>query len=146
MGYIITEPVPSSTTYMRCGRGGAGNTFRAPAPSPVSTRISSSTSASIFGNTTSPRRFFSGVGGAGNAHEASERPDVSLDTQFQRIAAREDNIAQTGHCGIGGAGNVYRRKESDASSSGHSYSDDGASSINSQSSRAKLWARITGKE
>jgi len=130
--YIITEPAPSTTSYIRSGRGGAGNTFRASSPT---TRSSSTTSSS---HNQQPRRFFSGVGGAGNAHEASERPAVSLDDEVRRMAAREEHAARLGHCGIGGAGNVYRRSGSDAS-------DSSASSISSQTSKSKLWARVTGK-
>ncbi|KAL6857464.1 hypothetical protein ACO1O0_004900 [Amphichorda felina] len=150
--YIITEPAPSTTTYIRSGRGGAGNTFRVSSSgsssshSTTTTRVTTSSSSS---SSQSPaRRFFSGVGGAGNVHEASERPTVSLDDEVRRMAAREEHAAQIGHCGIGGAGNVYRRKPSDASdrSSGSNCNDDGRSSISSVSSTSKLWARVRGKE
>jgi hypothetical protein len=148
--YYITEPAPSTTSFIRSGRGGAGNTFRAPATS--STHRVSNNAPSSSNNAqqaSSARRFFSGVGGAGNAHKASERPAISLDDEVRRLAAR-DSAAQSGHCGIGGAGNVYRRKASDAGSSSSSSEDgaqdDGRSSISSVSSKAKLWARMTGKE
>ncbi|CAG9947441.1 unnamed protein product [Clonostachys rosea f. rosea IK726] len=127
--YVVTEGAPSATTYMRCGRGGAGNTYRV---------SSSSASRSSAPSAQAPaRRFFSGVGGAGNVHEASERPTVSLDDEVRRLAAQEDQ--SIGHCGIGGAGNVYRRKASDASSA---ISDDARSSFSTSSSGAKIWAQV----
>lgn len=125
--YIITEPSPSTTTYMRSGRGGAGNVVRV-----SKTQKSSHSVPSIAPS----RRFFSGIGGAGNAHEASERPALSLDEEYNRQAARD--LATTGHCGIGGAGNVYTRKPSDA---GSSHSD--ASTSSTLSSKSKMWARVS---
>jgi hypothetical protein len=138
--YIITEPAPSTTSYIRSGRGGAGNTIPISSlPSSATTAIKSTfTSANTSAST---RRFFSGIGGAGNAHNANERPPISLDDEFRRAAARE--MASAGHCGIGGAGNVYRRKASDASESAKSLDDD-ESVRSSMSSKAKLWARVSG--
>ncbi|KAH0592572.1 hypothetical protein MHUMG1_09723 [Metarhizium humberi] len=133
MPYLVTEPAPSTTSYVRCGRGGAGNTFRAQA-APPPREVSSPSSAAA----PSPSRFFSGIGGAGNAHSASERPPAtaSLDDAVRHAAARDS--APVGYCGRGGAGNVYRRKESDASSSSC------ASSVRSSvSSTAKLWSRVS---
>jgi hypothetical protein len=40
-----------------------------------------------------------------------------------------------GHVGIGGAGNVFHRKDSDAGSD--------SSSSSSMSSKSKLWARVS---
>ena len=132
--YIITEPSPSTTSYIRSGRGGAGNIVRS--SNTHGSNTSAATTKSARSQTTPARRFFSGVGGAGNAHEASERPVLSLDDEVRRLAAQQE--AAVGHCGIGGAGNVYRRKASDASSS-----DDARSDVSDASSieRAKLWAR-----
>ncbi|CAI0650251.1 unnamed protein product, partial [Colletotrichum noveboracense] len=62
----------------------------------------------------SARRFYSGIGGAGNAHSATERPVISFDEDFDRQQVRDRAVV--GHVGIGGAGNVSRRKGSDASS------------------------------
>jgi hypothetical protein len=139
MTYIITEPAPSTTSYIRSGRGGAGNILRTSSASNANT---TTTSHRVPSNPpSSTRRFFSGVGGAGNAHEASERPALSLDDEVRRLAAREEHSSHMGHCGIGGAGNVYRRKPSDAS-----VESDSRSSISSVSSKSKLWARVMGKE
>lgn len=126
--YIVTEPSPSTTSYMRSGRGGAGNVIRV-------TNTRKSSPHAVCEKSVS-RRFFSGIGGAGNAHEAGERPTLSLDEEYRRAAARD--LANSGHCGIGGAGNVYHRKASDASSN---YSD--ASSSSTMSSKEKMWARIS---
>ncbi|KAK2595446.1 hypothetical protein QQS21_006856 [Conoideocrella luteorostrata] len=136
--YLVTEPSPSTSSYVRCGRGGAGNTFRA-SSKPTTTTISSSSSAN--NSASSSRRFFSGIGGAGNAHAAAELPSVtaSLDDAVRHAAARDN--ASVGYCGRGGAGNIYRRKDSDASSSSAS----SAGSVKSNlSSTAKLWNRVSG--
>lgn len=125
--YTVTEPSPSTTTYVRSGRGGYGNVVRAPTSQHIS-NVQSVSSVNL-----PSRRFFSGIGGAGNVHQASERPVISLDEEYSRIAARDQ--ASAGHCGIGGAGNVYRRKASDASSQ--------ASDASSMSSKSKLWARVS---
>ncbi|KAI9900966.1 hypothetical protein N3K66_005228 [Trichothecium roseum] len=143
--YIITEPSPSTTSYLRSGRGGAGNITRPPTTTTSSTPSSSTTAPA---SSSRSLRFFSGVGGAGNAHKADERPVLSLDDEVRRLAAQQD--AAVGHCGIGGAGNVYRRKASDAGSSSSSSSgssgginDDAKSDVSEASSlgRAKMWAR-----
>ncbi|KAK0387451.1 hypothetical protein NLU13_5763 [Sarocladium strictum] len=133
--FIITEPAPSSTSYIRSGRGGAGNTF------PISALPTTAPAAASPPKASSSRRFFSGIGGAGNAHAANERPALSLDDEFRFRAAARDK--PSGHCGIGGAGNVYVRKSSSAGSDVSS-EDDGASSRSSMSSKAKLWARVSG--
>ena len=106
--YIVTESSPRTTTFIRHGRGGAGNTVRAESPShPRSAILTSPIVATA-------RRFYSGIGGAGNARKAGERPPITLDEDFRRAAARDQ--ARVCHTGIGGAGNVFRRKASDASS------------------------------
>ncbi|KAF4335892.1 hypothetical protein FBEOM_10266 [Fusarium beomiforme] len=130
--YILTEPSPSTNVFVRSGRGGYGNIARASKETTSSTRtvVTPSTSPS---KTTPSRRFFSGIGGAGNVHRASEHPSVSLDDEYDRIAARDQMAA--GHVGIGGAGNVFHRKDSDAGSD--------ASDSSSMSSKTKLWARVS---
>lgn len=134
--YTLTEPSPSTAVYTRCGRGGAGNITRAPAS------VASTPAATTSLSSSSARRFFSGIGGAGNVQAASARPPAgaSLDDALRHAAARDS--APMGYCGRGGAGNVfYNRKPSDASSVG-----DASSTRSSMSSSAKLWARVTGKE
>ncbi|GAO18876.1 hypothetical protein UVI_02045940 [Ustilaginoidea virens] len=92
--------------------------------------------------TPSSGRFFSGIGGAGNAHPAAELPSAaaSLDDAL-RHAAKRDN-APVGYCGRGGAGNIYRRKDSDAASA--STASSAASVKSSMSSTANLWKRVSG--
>jgi hypothetical protein len=115
--YIITESSPKTTTYIRAGRGGAGNirAHTSSAPSSSHTQAPSRHILSASSLASSARRFYSGIGGAGNAHAADERPPLNLDDDFRRAAAR-DNATRVCHTGIGGAGNVFRRKASDASS------------------------------
>ncbi|KAM0438768.1 hypothetical protein ACHAPT_001526 [Fusarium lateritium] len=140
--YIVTEPSPSTNTYVRSGRGGYGNIRRAQ----DSHHKPSTTSHTVASSSAPSRRFFSGIGGAGNAHEASEHPPISLDEEYDRIAAR-DHLA-AGHVGIGGAGNVYHRKDSDAASddtitSTTTTTTTTTDDTSSLSSKAKLWARVS---
>ena len=130
--YQLTEGAPSASSYMRCGRGGAGNIYRATGSATKSYTVQPSAASST--------RFFSGIGGAGNAHSASERPSAtaSLDDAVRHAAARD--TASVGYCGRGGAGNIYRRKESDASSS----SAASTTSSGSAGSVSKLWTRVSG--
>ncbi|KAI1009735.1 hypothetical protein LB504_003209 [Fusarium proliferatum] len=131
--YILTEPSPSTNVFVRSGRGGYGNISRA-SKDTTSSSPSNRTVVTPSTTTTTPsRRFFSGIGGAGNVHRASEQPSVSLDDEYDRIAARDQMAA--GHVGIGGAGNVFHRKDSDAGSD--------ASDSSSMSSKTKLWARVS---
>jgi hypothetical protein len=140
--YVLTEHAPTTSSYIRSGRGGAGNTFRTTSssrPASVSTTAAAPVPAA---SSSSTRRFFSGVGGAGNAHQANERPLLSLDDEVRRMAAREEHAATMGHCGIGGAGNVYyRRKASDASDHSAKSVDD-ASSVSSVGSKKNLWMQV----
>ncbi|KAL6922198.1 hypothetical protein ACHAPO_002961 [Fusarium lateritium] len=132
--YILTEPSPSTNVFVRSGRGGYGNISRASKQTTSTTSRTVVTPSTTTTTTVSPpRRFFSGIGGAGNVHRASEQPSVSLDDEYDRIAARDQMAA--GHVGIGGAGNVFHRKESDAGSH--------VSSSSSLSSKTKLWARVS---
>lgn len=128
MTYIFTEVTPSRNTY---GRGGAGNVCRS----------SDLSAASAAQTTKKPRqlpstRFHSGIGGAGNVHQAAElRPAL-----LRSLETPGDQNPNVGYVGRGGAGNVYRRKASDASS---------VSSVGSTASsvgeKAKLWAsRLSG--
>ncbi|OAA33315.1 hypothetical protein AAL_00780 [Moelleriella libera RCEF 2490] len=147
--YVVTEAAPSTTSYVRCGRGGAGNVFRTAASSSkiasTSTTITSSSPSSASPGLRPTRRFFSGIGGAGNAHSTARLPSVadSLDDAVRHATARDN--AAVGYCGRGGAGNVYRRKSSDAASSYSSSSASSAASVkSSMSSSAKLWDRVSG--
>ncbi|RGP70394.1 hypothetical protein FLONG3_7465 [Fusarium longipes] len=129
--YILTEPSPSTNVFVRSGRGGYGNISR------TSKQTTSTSRTVVTPSATTPvapsRRFFSGIGGAGNVHSVSEQPSVSLDDEYDRIAARDQMAA--GHVGIGGAGNVFHRKGSDAGSD--------SSSSSSMSSKTKLWSRVS---
>lgn len=129
--YIVTEPSPSTTSYIRSGRGGAGNITRA--SSSKASAAQKATTTTSHSSSSPSRRYFSGIGGAGNVHRASEHPTLSLDEEYDRAAARDQ--ANVGHCGIGGAGNVFKRKGSDASSQ--------ASSSSSVSSKSKMWSRVS---
>lgn len=111
--YTITEPHPTvaKNTYVHAGRGGAGNHFRAPqttAPSGVPTALPLAPVATNTTSTTAAaRRFYSGRGGAGNAHSHAERPVLSFEDEFSRADKREQTAALGAgyHVGRGGAGN-----------------------------------------
>ncbi|CAK7208842.1 hypothetical protein SBRCBS47491_000240 [Sporothrix bragantina] len=121
MAYTITEPHPTvrANAYTHSGRGGLGNTFRAPTsvtpaagiPTPL-TKISS---ASSSGSHNSNARFYAGRGGAGNAYPASERRSVSLDDEYVYASAVAKS-ASRGYVGRGGAGNFISSSSSSSSS------------------------------
>ncbi|WQF88799.1 hypothetical protein CDEST_13813 [Colletotrichum destructivum] len=139
---FVTEPHPTvaPNTYIYSGRGGAGNIFRAPVTTPAAGITTPLKPAAVNG----PRRFYSGIGGAGNRHTAQERPVRTFDEDFDRQEMRDR--AAISHVGIGGAGNVMR-KSSDASSvlSDESSVSD-ASSLKSLKERGgNLWRRVTFK-
>ncbi|KAL6691029.1 hypothetical protein J3F84DRAFT_388132 [Trichoderma pleuroticola] len=132
VNYVFTESAPSQTNYVRSGRGGAGNIVRSSALPPTSSSSASSSASRQLPN----QRFFSGIGGAGNAHQADKlQPALlrSLETPGNQDPSR-------GHVGRGGAGNVYNRKPSDASSVSSA-----ASNASSVGEKAKMWAsRVSG--
>lgn len=120
MPYTITEPHPTvqANAYTHSGRGGLGNTFRAPTtvtpaagiPTPL-TKVSSGSSA-----THTSTRFYAGRGGAGNAYPASERQAVNLDDEYVYAAkAAAKSTTTGGYVGRGGAGNFYSNKSSSSS-------------------------------
>ncbi|ERT03033.1 uncharacterized protein SPSK_09876 [Sporothrix schenckii 1099-18] len=120
MPFTITEPHPTvqANAYTHSGRGGLGNTFRAPTtvtpaagiPTPL-TKVSSGSSA-----THTSTRFYAGRGGAGNAYPASKRPATSLDDEYIYASAAAAKAQSTGgYVGRGGAGNFYSSKSSSSS-------------------------------
>ncbi|EFX03675.1 hypothetical protein CMQ_603 [Grosmannia clavigera kw1407] len=143
MSFTVTEPHPTvpANAYTYSGRGGLGNTFRAPATTPaegVPTTLTRIGSASSSSPATGTVRYYAGRGGAGNAHPVSQRRELSLDDEYV-YATAVAGAATSGHVGRGGAGNVFsskslsahfqkpkksnRRKESDASTSTSGSSD-----------------------
>lgn len=160
--YTITEPHPSvaQNTYVHAGRGGAGNFVRAPlttSPAGVPTPLHPSTSrASSSSSVSSTSRFYSGRGGAGNAHSHIERPVLSFEDEFSRADKREASkaAAKGYHVGRGGAGNFTSMASSAPSSSSSSNSGSGrrrkssssvASSASGASSGSDGWVkRLSG--
>lgn len=105
--YTITEPHPTARNYIHSGRGGAGNTFKAPKTSNPRT---ASGPASRFegGLPETSTKFSSGRGGAGNIHHTSEKQPFSFDDELDRQRTREKKLKSSGaayHVGRGGAGN-----------------------------------------
>ncbi|KAL2023804.1 hypothetical protein VTK56DRAFT_1071 [Thermocarpiscus australiensis] len=157
--YTITEPHPTvpMNSYTHSGRGGLGNFFRAPAttsPSGVPTPATTSTTTR-----TTSRSFYSGRGGAGNAHAAGERPVLSFDEEFTRAEVR-DKTATISHVGRGGAGNIFsslgssssnsakKKKSGDDAASLASLASssrrDSTSTDGSQRSSSGFWGRLSG--
>ncbi|ORY68916.1 uncharacterized protein BCR38DRAFT_406794 [Pseudomassariella vexata] len=101
--YTVTEPHPTvvQDTYTHHGRGGAGNYFRAPVTT-SSTGVPTTTSMPLPPKT---KTFYSGRGGAGNAHTSSDCPTISFDEVYK--VQSHINEKPVGHVGRGGAGNVY---------------------------------------
>jgi len=157
--YTITEPHPTvpQNSYTHSGRGGLGNFFRAPAttsPSGVPTPLTTSTTSNS--TTTSTRRFYSGRGGAGNAHVAGDRPVLSFDEEFSRAETRDNKATAAGgvvltHVGRGGAGNIFNfaagAKEDQEDDDGDSLGRRDSSSTqgsgrSTSSSLAGFWGRV----
>jgi len=104
--YQVTEPHPHTGKFVHTGRGGAGNTFKAPKTSDGATARGP---ASLFetGLPMSNSKFSSGRGGAGNIHQPSERAIFSFDEELDRQSSREKRMKEGAvwHVGRGGAGN-----------------------------------------
>ncbi len=119
--YQITEPHPTARNYIHSGRGGIGNTFKAP---PTTDGANARGPASLFeaGLPQSSGKFSSGRGGAGNIREHSEKAIFSFDEELQRQSTRDQKMKDGAwHVGRGGAGNwsspqASKRKNSTSSS------------------------------
>jgi hypothetical protein len=153
--YTLREPHPTvaQNSYTHSGRGGAGNFFRAPittSAAGVSTTYAPATTTTSS-SSSSAGRFYSGRGGAGNAHKVSERHAMNFDEEYALADAR-DRRQSTGHVGRGGAGNVYGVAESVAAKKKRKHSsgaDSVASSRDSESiagseRSAGFWGRLSG--
>ncbi|KAH9907000.1 hypothetical protein F4778DRAFT_608454 [Xylariomycetidae sp. FL2044] len=142
--FTINEPHPTveKNTYVHAGRGGAGNHFRAPVTTPPS-GISSTLPTTPTTTTTPSGRFYSGRGGAGNAHVSTRRPTLSFDEEYRRQAHMEQK--PIGHVGRGGAGNVYTSSSSSSSMTTNSRKASDASSQHSdQSSSSSIGSLRSG--
>ncbi|KAH6604525.1 hypothetical protein Trco_006232 [Trichoderma cornu-damae] len=129
--YAFAGSSPSQPNVYRGGRGGAGNIVRASPLSSTSSPVTSTLTPRELPN----QRFFSGIGGAGNVHQADQlRPAL-----LRSLEAPGDQNPEISHYGRGGFGNVYRRETSDASSVSSAGSD-----IGSISEKTKLWASRLG--
>lgn len=109
---------------MHVGRGGAGNTFKAPkTTSPASARGP----ASLFGSEIplTGTKFSSGRGGAGNIHPNSERAIFSFDEELQRQSTRDKKLEAGAvyHVGRGGAGNLVSSRPDSARKDSNSSAD-----------------------
>ncbi|MCJ1368009.1 hypothetical protein MMC16_007147 [Acarospora aff. strigata] len=110
-----------SVGFIHYGVGGAGN-YR---------RVESTSLTALPPVPTNFRAlgpFSSGIGGAGNIHEASERAMVSDHEELARSKIREKSSPSAHFIGIGGAGNRRGSRRSSASSNsasqGTEYSED----------------------
>jgi hypothetical protein len=129
--YSVTEPHPTVRNWAHSGRGGAGNTFRAPRTSEGTTaRGPASHFETGLLSSSSSSKFSSGRGGAGNIHHSSERPIFSFDEELERQNTRERKMKDGAvwHVGRGGAGNWTSSKpESSRKDSISSAGSDGSS-------------------
>ncbi|KAK8071209.1 hypothetical protein PG997_011412 [Apiospora hydei] len=141
--FTVNEPHPTveKDSYTHSGRGGAGNFFRAPETTP-------STGISTEPITTAPRpsmgRFYSGRGGAGNAHASAQRPVMSFEESYKLQSLIEEKA--TGYVGRGGAGNAVVKGVPASSSGGQRKGSDASSVASSRSSgsiRSNLMERIS---
>ncbi|KAG9247366.1 hypothetical protein BJ878DRAFT_415048, partial [Calycina marina] len=124
------------SVYTHSGRGGVGNTFKAPKTSADATARGP---ASLFGGAfpQTSSRFSSGHCGAGNIKPVSEKAIFSFDEELERQRSREKKLADGAiwHVGRGGAGNY-------ASYSPPSYRKDSSSSNDSHRS-SRFFSRIS---
>ncbi|QSZ31785.1 hypothetical protein DSL72_001354 [Monilinia vaccinii-corymbosi] len=106
--YQVTEPHPhvATSSFIHSGRGGAGNTFKAPKTTDGRTARGP---ASLFssGLPQTSSKFSSGRGGAGNILPSSKKAPFSFDEELERQRTRERKMNEGGvwHVGRGGAGN-----------------------------------------
>lgn len=121
--------------YIMTGRGGAGNARSSqPTTAPRSTAHS-----------TAPRYVSSGIGGAGNIHVSSSAAVHAAQQDDLRVAAEAAaRPALTAYVGRGGAGNVYRARQSSSASESSSVCSDASTST--LSSKAKAWANAAFKK
>jgi len=109
--YSVTEPHPTANKFIHAGRGGAGNTFKAPKTTQGSTARGP---ASLFeaGLPQGNSKFSVGRGGAGNILPNSEKAIFSFDEELERQSTRERKIKDGAiyHVGRGGAGNFAQTK------------------------------------
>ena len=93
-----------SQAYLRSGRGGVGNYYKAgtvPAAPPVPQIITSRSSS-----------FSNGIGGICNIHHASERSSLNQYREVMQERAVPRNPPAAYHAGIGGAGNCVEGRSS----------------------------------
>ena len=144
MGYSIVEPAPTArpNTYIRTGRGGAGNMYK---PSSIKSNSSSaplrqiSSAKSNASSTSSNGTYLSGRGGAGNVRPRQEAEPFNFDEELTMQMTRDQN-ASVWHVGRGGAGNWTRS----APSNGLDRKISGESTASESSSRsANILGRIS---
>jgi len=134
--YSVTEPHPTASKFIHSGRGGAGNTFKAPK---TSSGANARGPASLFeaGLPQGASKFSSGRGGAGNIHPSSEKAIFSFDEEFERQNTRERKMKEGAvyHVGRGGAGNFAQTRPA-SSNRKDSSSSDGSSGFFSRLSHS----------
>jgi len=127
--YSVTEPHPTANKFIHAGRGGAGNTFKAPKTSKGSTARGP---ASLFedGLPQGNSKFSSGRGGAGNIHPSNEKAIFSFDEELERQSTRERKMKEGAiyHIGRGGAGNFAQTKPASSRKDSSSSADSDGSS------------------
>jgi hypothetical protein len=134
--YQVTEPHPTASTYIHSGRGGAGNTFKAPKTTDGPTARGP---ASLLGNDIpkSKSKFSSGRGGAGNIHEPSERAIFSFDEELEGQTTRDTmKDGAVWHVGRGGAGNWTTTRPSGGRK------DSSGSNESTESARSGFFSRL----
>ncbi|KAJ4302303.1 hypothetical protein N0V88_002446 [Collariella sp. IMI 366227] len=144
--YTITEPHPTLHSLrprrprQLLPRPGDHLPFGRAHPLTPTTTTSSSSST---------RRFYSGRGGAGNAHKVTERPVMSFAEEFARAEVRE-KTAIISHVGRGGAGNIFssegkkikKEEGNGADLSRRDTSSTTSSGRSSSSTLGGLWGRV----
>ncbi|KAI4164219.1 MAG: hypothetical protein LQ342_002183 [Letrouitia transgressa] len=123
-----TEPHPTvhPHTKLLTGRGGAGNFIRPPPPHALPSTTShrnpplalskASSTATTHSASPHPHRYATGRGGAGNYHDAAERPMFKFDEELERERRAGEHVPVY-HVGRGGMGNLVDCRRRDSSGS-----------------------------
>ncbi|RDW89406.1 hypothetical protein BP6252_01438 [Coleophoma cylindrospora] len=120
----------SRAAYMKTGLGGAGNYHAVKAPMPTSS----------VPKTVARRRhgsFSIGIGGAGNLRSFKDKAVLTPEQEASLQIARQENIPEAWHFGIGGAGNRVLCP-ADASPKSETFSSSSLSSFSGSMSGADI--------
>jgi len=144
MPYQIVEPAPTAQPnhYVHCGRGGAGNMYKASSSTKTAPLANSASHISAISRAAGSKSS-TGRGGAGNIRPVADLPSYSFDEEMDAQTTREKSH-DVFHVGRGGAGNWSRSSEAlrRTESSARKYSNESVES--NSSSHSGFLSRLSG--